>query len=93
MGKKKTKKAPKSYDVQVKQTYFWENQGQLIPCPLQNEVHVYLVESPTKIEKKLHFQDFFNRNSPRAHTESEISVLGVAGRLGKNLVHECQIFL
>jgi hypothetical protein len=22
-GKKKTKKAPKSYDVQVKQTYFW----------------------------------------------------------------------
>jgi hypothetical protein len=32
MEEKKTKKAPKSYDVQVKQTYFWANQGQ--PTPL-----------------------------------------------------------
>jgi hypothetical protein len=29
--KKKTKKAPKSYDVQVKKTYFWANQGQPTP--------------------------------------------------------------
>jgi hypothetical protein len=82
MGKKKTKKTPKSYDVQVKQTYFWANQGQPIPCPLQNLIHVSLA--------KLHFQDFLNRNSPRAHMESEISVLGVAGKLGKNPVHKCQ---
>jgi hypothetical protein len=27
MGEKKPKKAAKSYDVQVKQTYFWTNQG------------------------------------------------------------------
>jgi hypothetical protein len=44
------------------------------PCPLQNLIHVSLVESPTKI-------------SPRAHTELEFSVFGVAGKLGKNLVH------
>jgi hypothetical protein len=28
--------------VQVKQTYFWANQGQPSPCPLQNLIHVFL---------------------------------------------------
>jgi hypothetical protein len=58
MGKKKTKKAPKSYDVQIKQTYFWENQGQPTPCPLQNLIHMSLAESPTKIEENYIFRTF-----------------------------------
>jgi hypothetical protein len=58
MGEKKTKKTPKSYDVQVKQTYFWTNQGQPTPCPLQNLIHVSLAESPTKIEENCIFRTF-----------------------------------
>jgi hypothetical protein len=37
----------------------------------------------------LHFQGFLNKNSPWAHTEVELSMLGVAGKLGKNPVHGC----
>jgi hypothetical protein len=51
-------KAPKSYDVQVKQTYFWANQGQPTPCSLQNLIHVSLVESPTKIEENCILRTF-----------------------------------
>jgi hypothetical protein len=29
----------------------------------------------------------FNKNSPRAHTESELNVLGVHGKLVKYVVH------
>jgi hypothetical protein len=59
MGKKKkTKKTPKSYDVQVKQTYFWAYQRQPTPCPIQNLIHVSLVESPTKIEENCIFMTF-----------------------------------
>jgi hypothetical protein len=29
----------------------------------------------------------FNKNSPRAHTESELGVLGVHGKLVKYVVH------
>jgi hypothetical protein len=29
----------------------------------------------------------FNKNSPRAHTESELGVLGVYGKLVKYVVH------
>jgi hypothetical protein len=30
---------------------------------------------------------FFNKNSPQAHTESELDVLGVQGKLVKYVVH------
>jgi hypothetical protein len=56
--KKKTKKALRSYDVLVKQTYFWGNQGQPTPCPLQNLIHVFLVESSTKIKENCIFKAF-----------------------------------
>jgi hypothetical protein len=39
----------------------------------------------------MHFHGFSNKDSPRAHMESELSVLGVAGKLGKNHVYGCQI--
>jgi hypothetical protein len=58
MGKKKTKKTPKSYDVHVKQTYFLTNQGQPTPYPLQNLIDVSLAESPTKIEENYIFRTF-----------------------------------
>jgi hypothetical protein len=57
-GGKKTKKPPKSHDVRVKQTYFWANQGQSTPYPLQNLIHVSLVESHTKIEESYIFKAF-----------------------------------
>jgi hypothetical protein len=61
MEEKKTKKAPKSYDVQVKQTSFWANQGQPTACPLQNLIHVFLAKSPTKIEENCIFMTFQKR--------------------------------
>jgi hypothetical protein len=33
----------------------------------------------------------FNKNSPRAHTESELGVLGVHGKLVKYVVHSSKI--
>jgi hypothetical protein len=36
----------------------------------------------------LHFEEFLNKNSPKAHIESELSVFGVA----ENLVHMCKIY-
>jgi hypothetical protein len=47
------------------------------------------MRAPRKL-KKLHFQDFSNKNSPRAHMESELSVFGVAKKLGKNPDHKRQ---
>jgi hypothetical protein len=32
----------------------------------------------------------FNKNLPRAHTESELGVLGVHGKLVKYVVHLCK---
>jgi hypothetical protein len=69
-----------------KQTYFWANLGQPTPCPLQNLIHVSLDESPTKIEENRIFRALLNKNLPRAHTESELSMLGVPEKLGKNPV-------
>jgi hypothetical protein len=57
MGGKETLKAPKSYDMQVKQT-FWANQRQPTPCPLKNLINVYLAKSPTKIEENSIFRTF-----------------------------------
>jgi hypothetical protein len=34
IGGKETKKAPNSYDVWIKQTYFWANKRLPIPCSL-----------------------------------------------------------
>jgi hypothetical protein len=46
--------------VQVKQTYFWANQGQPTPCPFQNLIHVSLAESPQKL-KKIAFSGLFEQ--------------------------------
>jgi hypothetical protein len=37
---------------------------------------------------KMNLRPAFNKNLPRAHTESELDVLGVHGKLVKNVVHE-----
>jgi hypothetical protein len=47
---------------------------------------VSLDESPTKIEENRIFRALLNKNLPRAHTESELSMLGVPEKLGKNPV-------
>jgi hypothetical protein len=43
--------------------------------------------SSSKNTGKMSLIPVFNKNSPRAHTESEFDVLGVHGKLVKYLVH------
>jgi hypothetical protein len=43
--------------------------------------------SSSKNTGKMNSKPDFNKNSPRAHTESELDVLGVHGKLLKYVVH------
>jgi hypothetical protein len=39
---------------------------------------------------KMNLIPIFNKHSPRAHTESELDVLGAHGKLVKYVVHSCK---
>jgi hypothetical protein len=43
--------------------------------------------SSSENTRKMSLTPVFNKNSPRAHMESEFDVLGVLGKLVKYLVH------
>jgi hypothetical protein len=43
--------------------------------------------SSSKNTRKMNLQSILNENSPWAHTELELDVLGVAGKLIKYVVH------
>jgi hypothetical protein len=43
--------------------------------------------SSSKNTRKMSLILVFNKNSPRAHTESELDLLGVHGKLVKYVVH------
>jgi hypothetical protein len=43
--------------------------------------------SSSKNTRKMNLILVFNKNSPWAHTESELDVLGVHGKLAKYVVH------
>jgi hypothetical protein len=45
------------------------------------------VGAPQKIHEKMNLKPILNKNSPRAHMESELDVLGVHGKLVKYVVH------
>jgi hypothetical protein len=60
------------------------------PLPTSKSDPCVLSRETQEKQRKLHFQDVLNKNSAQAHTESELGVPGVPGKLGKNLVHWCQ---
>jgi hypothetical protein len=49
--------------------------------------HMAACRSSSKNTGKMSLILVFNKNSPRAHTESELRVLGVHGKLLKYVVH------
>jgi hypothetical protein len=55
--------------------------------PLGSFSHMAACKSSSKNTGKINLIPVFNKNSPRAHTESELDVLGVHGKLVKYVVH------
>jgi hypothetical protein len=74
----------KNQDFMGKTNYFFENPALQ---PLGSFSHVAACRSSLEITGKMSLILVFNKNSPRAHTESELDVLGVHGKLAKYVVH------
>jgi hypothetical protein len=55
--------------------------------PLGSFSHMAACRSSSENSGKMSLILVFNKNSPRAHTESELDVLGVHGKLVKYVVH------
>jgi len=55
--------------------------------PLGSFSHMAACRSFFENTRKMSLILIFNRNSPRAHTESELGVLGVPGKLVKYVLH------
>jgi hypothetical protein len=55
--------------------------------PLGSFSHMAACWSSLENTGKMRLIPIFNKNSPRAHTESELDVLGVHGKLAKYVVH------
>jgi hypothetical protein len=55
--------------------------------PLGNFSHMAACRSSSKNTGKMSLIPVFNKNSPQAHTESELDVLGVHEKLVKYVVH------
>jgi len=55
--------------------------------PLGNFSHMVACRSSSENRRKTSLIPIFNKNSPRAHTESELDVLGVHGKLVKYVVN------
>jgi hypothetical protein len=74
----------KNQDFMGKINYFFS-----IPAlqPLGSFSHMAACRSSSENTGKMSLILVFNKNSPRAHTESELDVLGVHGKLVKYVVH------
>jgi hypothetical protein len=55
--------------------------------PLRSFSHMVECRSSLENIGKMSLIPFFNKNSPRVHTESKLDVLGVHGKLVKYVVH------
>jgi hypothetical protein len=55
--------------------------------PLGSFSHMAACRSSSENTGRMSLILVFNKNSPRAHTESELDVLGVHGKLVKYVVH------
>jgi hypothetical protein len=58
--------------------------------PLGNFNHMAACRSSIENTRKLCLQLVLNKNSPWIHMESELNVLGIAGKLVKYVVHLCK---
>jgi hypothetical protein len=58
--------------------------------PLGSFSHMAACKSSLENTGKMSLIPVFNKNSPRAHMESELNVLGVHGKLVKYVVHLCK---
>jgi hypothetical protein len=83
MSKKKVKKSekPRFYG---QSKLFFENPALQ---PLGSFSHMAACRSSSKNSGKMSLILVFNKNLPQAHTESELDVLGVHGKLVKYVVH------
>jgi hypothetical protein len=67
-----------------KTNYFVENHALQ---PLGSFSHMAACRSSLENTRKMSLIPVFNKNLPRAHTELELDVLGVHGKLVKYVVH------
>jgi hypothetical protein len=83
MSKKKSEKKWKTKILWAKQTIFWK------PCPsaLGSFSHMAACRSSLENTWKMSLIIVFNKNSPHAHMELELGMLGVHGKLVKYVVH------
>jgi hypothetical protein len=54
---------------------------------MDNVSHMAASKSASKITEKLNLQPVLNIELFLTHTESKLGVLGIAGKLAKNIVH------
>jgi hypothetical protein len=74
----------KNQDFMGKTNYFLRT----LPFqPLGSLSHMVAYRSSSKNTGKMSLLPVFNKNSPRAHMESKLDVLGVHGKLVKYVVH------
>jgi hypothetical protein len=74
----------KNQDFMGKTNYFFENPALQ---PLGSFSHMAACRSSLENTGKMSLIRVFNKNSPWAHTESELDVLRVHGKLMKYVVH------
>jgi hypothetical protein len=87
MSKKKSEKKWKTTILWAKQTIF-ENPALQ---PLGSFSHMAACRSSLENIGKMSLILVFNKNSPRAHMESELDMLGVHGKLVNYVVHSSKI--
>jgi hypothetical protein len=73
----------KSEILWAKKTFFWHPALE----PLGNFSHMATHRGSSKNTRKLKLQSILNKNSPRAHMETEFDIFGVSRKLVKFLVH------
>jgi hypothetical protein len=83
MSKKKSEKSEKPRFYGQNKLFFEHPALQ----PLGNFSHMAACRSSSENAGKMSLIPNFNKNSPRAHTESELDVLGVHRKLMKYVVH------
>jgi hypothetical protein len=81
--KKKVKKV-KNQDFMSKTNFCFEHPALQ---PLGSFSHMAACRSSLENTGKMSLILVFNKNSPRVHTESELDMLGVHGKLVKYVVH------
>jgi len=74
----------KNQDFMDKTDYFFENHAL---HPLGSFSHMAACRSSLENPGKISLIHVFNKNLPQAHTELELGVVGVHGKLAKYVVH------